>query len=93
MSEPIHEINSMQDAEQLAETILQSLHSEGPSFNPFKGSLVELTDGAILFNGETYQKDQVRGAVTDHLWKNRSRFNRQLKRWLATGGQVIDCGC
>lgn len=93
MSELIHEINSMQDAEQLAETILQSLHSEAPSFNPFKGSLVELTDGAILFNGETYQKDQVRVAVTDHLWKNRSRFNRQLKRWLATGGQVIDCGC
>ena len=93
MSEPIHEISNVQDAEQLAEAILQSLQSEAPTFNPFKGSLVELTDGAILFNGETYQKDQVRLAVADHLWKNRSRFNRQIKRWVATGGQVIDCGC
>ncbi|MCK8604253.1 hypothetical protein [Desulfoferrobacter suflitae] len=93
MTDVIREIKSMQDAEQLTEGILRGLKTGEPVFNPFKGSLVELSNGAFMFKGEPLETDQVRRAVRDHLWKNRVRFNRQIKRWAAVGGKVIDCGC
>jgi hypothetical protein len=93
MTESIHEITSIPDAERLTDAILRALRTREPVFNPFIGSLIELSDNSIMFHGETMRAGEAQRAMTEYIWKNRGKINRQLKRWVAAGAQVADCGC
>ena len=93
MTESIYEIRNIQDAERLTDVTLRSFRIKEPAFNPFKGSLMELSDDPIMFYGETLRAEEAQCAMAEYIWKNRGKINRQLKRRVAAGGQVVDCGC
>ncbi|MDY0040784.1 MAG: hypothetical protein RBS57_10775 [Desulforhabdus sp.] len=93
MSSKIGEIKDREDALKFAAMILSSLRNEGASSYPFKGRIVQHSDGTILFMGEEIKPHEAAAKMAELVWRHRAKLNRQIKRSNATGGTLIDCGC
>ncbi len=93
MNKETGEINQREDAEELSKIILDSLPNDRGVFNPFRGRILKRCDGNILFKGNVMEFGEAQGFLADHIWKNRKKINKQLKKWKIGGTRVLDCGC
>jgi len=94
MSPEIGEIKDKVDAEKLSELILKSLVEAETAFNPFRGRLIERDDGTILFMGDKLSPEAAVQRIAHHIWENRKRINKQIKKWNIGGDLTYgNCGC
>lgn len=94
MSTELREIQSMEDAERLSASILSSIRrNEEATFNPFRGSLFLHPDGTITFMGKLLNPEEVSEYLTRHVWENRKKLNKEIRKWKLVGPHVVDCGC
>lgn len=93
MSFEISEIKKKKDAERLSKTILDSLSGGEVTFNPFRGRIIERDDGTISFMGSELPRQRAVGHLAEHIWENRKRVNKELKKWQIAGPGIVDCGC
>ncbi|RLB34940.1 MAG: hypothetical protein DRH12_17035 [Deltaproteobacteria bacterium] len=87
------EIKSMEDAKKLALMILSSLKTDEMFFNPYRGSLFVHPDGTITFMGKVLRPEQVSDHLARHMWENRKKLNKEIRKWRLVGPHVINCGC
>ena len=87
------EIKSVEDAKKLALMILSSLKTDEMFFNPYRGSLFVHPDGTITFMGKVLRPEQVSDHLARHMWENRKKLNKEIRKWRLVGPHVINCGC
>jgi hypothetical protein len=93
MHEDIREIQTEQDAERVSAVILRSLDDPSMTFNPLKARLMKYRDDGIRFMGKDLNREQAFAEVARHIWENRKRINKQIRKWQKVGPDLVDCGC
>ncbi len=83
----------MEDAEKVSDLILRSLRGEEVDFNPFQGRIFQCNDGTIKFMGDEVKAEDALRHIAAHIWKNRKKVNKQIKKWKIAGPDLINCGC
>lgn len=89
----VDEINDRNDAERLSEIVLRSARGEEVPFNPFQGRVFVYNDGIIKFMGRELAPHEARQYIADHVWENRKKLNKEIKKWKKMGPDFVNCGC
>ncbi|RLB19069.1 MAG: hypothetical protein DRG63_01475 [Deltaproteobacteria bacterium] len=93
MTTELREIQSMEDAKRLSAAILSSLNTGDISFNPYRGSLFVHPDGTITFMGKVLRPEQISDHLARHVWENRKKLNKEIRKWKLVGPHIVNCGC
>ena len=90
MSLEIGEIKNREDAEKISEIILRSLNDDETTFNPYQDRMFQCNDGSIRFMGDELSPEKALQHIADHVWENRKKVNKEIKRWKKFGSQYIN---
>jgi hypothetical protein len=93
MPTEVQEIRTEEDAQSLSEMILRSLEDAVESFNPFQGRIFKYNDGSITFMGCELRAEEAPHYIAKHVWRNRKKINKQIKKRQKIGPDFVNCGC
>jgi hypothetical protein len=58
-----------------------------------QGAIFRHHDGSIKFMGHVLAPEEAREHISKHVWENRKKLNKQIKKWRIVGPDLVNCGC
>lgn len=89
----VSEIRSREDAESLSEIILECIDDDKVTSYPFQDTIFRSHDGSIRCMGHDVEPQEALHHVTNHVWENRRKLNREIRKWKIAGPTAVNCGC